>query len=184
MLTCFQFIAWFFMSESPRWLLIKQKHQKFLNMVLMAAKENKNELKTSTLLSLEYYNDYVEENLEATPKLKYSSLFERPQIILTITMMTLWPITAMGYYGISLSMSGIGVNAYWSNALSALLEIPSYFILTALMDRTGRRPLLVFSLLFTSLTCLGAAISTNQVRKSHIKIKYLYICRLCKLHLH
>ena len=53
------------MSESPRWLLIKQKHQKFINLALKAAKDNKKELKTSTLLSLEYYNDYVEENLEA-----------------------------------------------------------------------------------------------------------------------
>ena len=100
---------------------------------------------------------------ERKESLKYRSLFERPQIVLTITLMILWPITAMGYYGITLSMSDLAGDAFWSNALSALMELPSYVFLVLLMDKTGRKPLLVFSLFFTSVTCLGAALSVNQV---------------------
>ena len=165
-LSLLQIFSWFFMSESPRWLLSKQKHEKFVNLLLKASKDNKVKMQTSTLLSLEYYNDFIEEERDQKPKLKYSSLFQRPQIMLTITLMLLWPITAMGYYGITLSMSGIGGNAFWSNALAALLEIPSYFLLVSLMDKTGRRPLLVLSLLLTSLTCLGAALATNEAIKT------------------
>ena len=75
--------------------------------------------------------------------------------------MVLWPITAIGYYGISLSMSSLGDNAFLNNALAALIEIPSYIILAALMDWTGRRPLLVLSLLLTGLTCLGAGLASS-----------------------
>ena len=153
-----QIIFWFFMSESPRWLLTKQKHPTYVNMLLRASRDNSKKLETSTLLSLEYYNDYIEEEEDGKKtKLRYSSIFEKPQVILTVTLMLLWPITAMGYYGITLSMSNIGSDAFTSNALAALVEVPAYFILVALMDKTGRRPLLVFSLLLTSATCFGAA---------------------------
>ena len=163
-----QIIPWFFMSESPRWLLTKQKHEAYINLLLRASKDNSKKMDTSTLLSLEYYNDFIEEKEEDNKRsnLGFSSLFERPQVILTVTLMLLWPITAMGYYGITLSMSDIGNNAFTSNAMAAILEIPAYFILVALMDKTGRKPLLVFSLLFTSLSCFGAAFAHIEALKT------------------
>lgn len=160
--TLMQMIFWFPMAESPRWLLSKNLSKRFINLIMKASKSNNSEVKTSTLLMLDQNYDAENESDEENKPLKFSSLFDRPQMILMVTLMTLWPITAMGYYGITLSMSGIGGNAYWSNALSALLEIPSYFILVATMDIVGRRPLLVFSLLFTSLTCFGAAFTTVE----------------------
>ena len=163
-----QIIPWFFMSESPRWLLTKQKHEAYINLLLRASKDNSKKMDTSTLLSLEYYNDFIEQKEEDNTRsnLGFSSLFERPQVILTVTLMLLWPITAMGYYGITLSMSDIGNNAFTSNAMAAILEIPAYFILVALMDKTGRKPLLVFSLLFTSLSCFGAAFADIEALKT------------------
>ena len=163
-----QIIPWFFMSESPRWLLTKQKHDAYINLLLRASKDNSKKMDTSTLLSLEYYNDFIEEKEENNKRsnLGFSSLFERPQVILTVTLMLLWPITAMGYYGITLSMSDIGNNAFTSNAMAALLEIPAYFILVALMDKTGRKPLLVFSLLLTSISCFGAALAHIEALKT------------------
>ena len=163
-----QIISWFFMSESPRWLLTRQKHETYINLLLRASKDNNKKMDTSTLLSLEYCNNFLEEKKEENKnsKLGFSSLFERPQVILTVTLMLLWPITAMGYYGITLSMSDIGNNAFTSNAMAALLEIPAYFILVALMDKTGRKPLLVFSLLLTSITCFGAAFADNEALKT------------------
>ena len=156
------------MSESPRWLLTKQKHEAYINLLLRASKDNSKKMDTSTLLSLEYYNDFIEEKEENNKRsnLGFSSLFERPQVILTVTLMLLWPITAMGYYGITLSMSDIGNNAFTSNAMAALLEIPAYFILVALMDKTGRKPLLVFSLLLTSISCFGAALAHIEALKT------------------
>ena len=158
-------VPWFFTSESPRWLLSKKKHTKFINLMIKASKKNEKTIKTSSLILFETENENssFESQAERNESLKYRSLFERPQIVLTITLMILWPITAMGYYGITLSMSDLAGDAFWSNALSALMELPSYVFLVLLMDKTGRKPLLVFSLFFTSVTCLGAALSVNQV---------------------
>ena len=76
-----QIIPWFFMSESPRWLLTKQKHEAYINLLLRASKDNSKKMDTSTLLSLEYYNDFIEEKEENNKRsnLGFPSLFERPR---------------------------------------------------------------------------------------------------------
>ena len=132
--------------------------------MLVASTKNEVSLKTSTMVVFESENSLERRRgSEERSGLSFTTLFDKPQIVLTVSLMILWPVTAMGYYGISLSMSDIAGNAFWSNALSALMEIPSYILLVLLMDKIGRRPLLVFSLLFTGLTCLGAALSASQV---------------------
>ena len=157
---CLQLIAWCFSSESPRWLLAQKDHDKFLSLIFKASKQNRRLVKTSTLMSLEADTvDFRVETEETEETLQFSDLFKRPQVVLMVSLMVLWPITAIGYYGISLSMSSLGDNAFLNNALAALIEIPSYVILTVLMDLTGRRPLFVFSLLLTGLTCLGAGLT-------------------------
>ena len=93
----------------------------------------------------------------ASNDLGFTDLFCKPQLTQTILLMLLWPITAIGYYGIALSMSAIGNDAFLSNALAALIEIPSYFFLVLMMDVWGRRPLFTISMLFNALSCFGAA---------------------------
>ena len=160
---CLQLVSWYFSSESPRWLMSQHHHDQFLSLVFKASKQNGKLVKTSTLLALEESLDEAESGEEESSvrPLRVSSLFRRPQVVLTVSLMVLWPITAIGYYGISLSMSSLGDNAFLNNALAALIEIPSYIILAALMDWTGRRPLLVLSLLLTGLTCLGAGLASS-----------------------
>ena len=160
---CLQLVSWYFSSESPRWLMSQHHHDQFLSLVFKASKQNGKLVKTSTLLALEESLDGAESGEEESSvrPLRVSSLFQRPQVVLTVSLMVLWPITAIGYYGISLSMSSLGDNAFLNNALAALIEIPSYIILAALMDWTGRRPLLVLSLLLTGLACLGAGLASS-----------------------
>ena len=140
----------------------EQRQEQFLSLVFKASKQNGRLVKTSTLLALESQEDSQDSGgEESSVRPQLSSLFQRPQVFLTASLMVLWPVTAVGYYGISLSMSSLGNNAFLNNALAALIEIPSYIILTVLMDWTGRRPLFVLSLLLTGLTCLGAGLSSS-----------------------
>ena len=155
-----QLISWLASSESPRWLLAQRRHDKFLSLIFKASKQNGRLVKTSTIMAVEGQTEDLE-SVEGGVRLQYSALYESPQLLVTLSLLVLWPVTAIGYYGISLSMSSIGESAFLNNALAALIEIPSYVILTALMDLTGRRPLFVFSLLFTGLTCLGAGLSAS-----------------------
>merc|ERR1712179_202740 len=61
-----------------------------------------------------------------------------------------------------MGMSAIGSNAFLSNALGALVEVPPYFVLVPLLDPWGRRPLFTLSLLFTAISCFGAAASPQS----------------------
>ena len=99
------------------------------------------------------------------------------QVKNTVLLLLLWPITALGYYGLALSMSSLGLtmsmscfqwihyfflsnihshfttaalikndpgpNAFLSNALGALVEIPPYFLLVLLLDPWGRLQILL-----------------------------------------
>ena len=163
LLCSLQCVSWYFSSESPRWLLAQQDRDKFLSLIFKASKQNGKLVKTSTVMAVDGPTDGEDsaEEGEEKARLQYSSLYERPQLVLTASLLVLWPVTAIGYYGISLSMSSLGASAFLNNALAALIEIPSYVILTALMDVTGRRPLFVFSLLLTGLTCLGAGLAAS-----------------------
>ena len=136
-------------------------HEQFLSLLFKASKQNGKLVKTSTLLALERRDTVEGDEVESSVRPQLSSLFRRPQVVLTVSLMVLWPVTAIGYYGISLSMSSLGDNAFLNNALAALIEIPSYIILTVLMDWTGRRPLFVLSLLLTGLSCLGAGLASS-----------------------
>ena len=80
--------------------------------------------------------------LTSDSTLQFKSLFRLPQLRRTLLLLLLWPVTALGYYGLALSMSDLGSSAFLSNALAALVEIPAILGLVLTMDLTGRRPLL------------------------------------------
>ena len=114
-------------------------------------------------MTLENFTAEVEEPEKNSKSndIGFTDLFRKPQIFQTVLLMLLWPITAIGYYGIALSMSAIGDNAFLSNALAALIEIPSYFFLVLMMDVWGRRPLFTISMLLNALSCFGAAFTNS-----------------------
>ena len=64
-------------------------------------------------------------------------------------MLIVWPVVALGYYGVALSMSSIGGDVFTSNLLSALVEIVANIATLLLVDVWGRKPLLSFFLFLT-----------------------------------
>ena len=142
---CLQLLSWYFSSESPRWLMSQHRQDQFLSLIFKASKQNGKLVKTSTLLALQTQDEADSgEEEESSARPQFSSLFQRPQVVLTASLLVLWPVTAIGYYGISLSMSSLGDNAFLNNALAALIEIPSYIFLVLVVDRLGRKPVLIF----------------------------------------
>jgi len=165
-ISALQLIAWFFTPESPRWLLAKNKIEEATRMIQEGARKNKKPVLTSWLLALDNYTADVDDPKQSSnpDDLGFKDLFHRPQVTQTLLLMFLWPITAIGYYGIALSMSAIGNNAFVSNALAALIELPAYPALVLMMDVWGRRPLFTLSLLFNALSCFGAAFTDLGVK--------------------
>ena len=62
----------------------------------------------------------------------------------------------MVYYGISLSTSGLGVNAYISAFVSGAVEIPAYLSCWFILDRYGRRLPISGYLIVAGVACIVA----------------------------
>ena len=71
-----------------------------------------------------------------------------------------------GYYGISMSATGLGGNIFVSFILLAMIEIPSYVFNILVMDHWGRKPIFVSSLLLTGVACISAGFLDDGTGKT------------------
>ena len=71
-----------------------------------------------------------------------------------------------GYYGISMSATGLGGNIFVSFILLAMIEIPSYVFNILVMDHWGRKPIFVSSLLLTGVACISAGFLDDGAGKT------------------
>jgi OCT family organic cation transporter-like MFS transporter 4/5 len=61
----------------------------------------------------------------------------------------------LAYYGLALNSGDLGGNMYLNFFLQAFMDFPATTITLVLLDRTGRKPLLVGSMIIGGLGCLG-----------------------------
>ena len=74
-----------------------------------------------------------------------------------------WIVTNICYYGLILnSVNLAGTNIYANFSLSAAIEIPSYIFTVLVIDRVGRKPLLIFCQLLAGVTCIVAGFEKDQ----------------------
>ena len=123
-LVCYiQIPLWFFLPESPRWLLSKGRVDEAKEIMTKAAKWNKREVDLSGL------KEYAE-STEMKDELGFKDLFTNKDILIITVVMTLnWPIISMAYYGLGLSMTQLGGNLFVSFVLGALIEVRNLRIL-------------------------------------------------------
>ena len=62
-------------------------------------------------------------------------------------------VAVQSYYGLQLLMGSLAGSIYLNTALSFLVELPAYAACALLIDRIGRRPLMMWSLLLGGLGC-------------------------------
>lgn len=59
------------------------------------------------------------------------------------------------YYGISLNVSDLGSNLFWSTFWSGLIEFPAYFVTMILMRLLGRRSSIILIMTLSGISCLA-----------------------------
>ena len=115
-----QIPVWFFLSESPRWLLSKGKTEEARALMMRMAKRNGKNIDLSQHVIKKPEIDGSEKEAE----LGVGDLFKTKDIlIITIVMFFCWPIITMGYFGLGLSMTQLGGNIFVSFILGALVEV-------------------------------------------------------------
>ena len=55
-----------------------------------------------------------------------------------------WIAATMGTYGLGFNSVNLGGDIYVTFVLTAFIEIPSYIFLVLVVDRLGRKPVLIF----------------------------------------
>ncbi|XP_028027458.1 organic cation transporter protein-like [Bombyx mandarina] len=161
---CLVFSYIWILNESIRWLLSKGKHEKAVEILRKAAKMNKVELSEQDLTPI-----YELDKVKATKDKDYlvvsaegPSIFQqviRSSIIIKrlLTCSYLWITCTFVYYGLSINSVSLAGNKYVNFMLVAFVEIPANFACLAVLDRFGRKRVLITMYILSAILCIGLA---------------------------
>ncbi|KAM8711158.1 hypothetical protein ACLKA7_000313 [Drosophila subpalustris] len=165
------FVVYFWLvPESVRWLLARNEHEKAGAIIRRAAHVNQREL------SLELMASFKQQHLEAAEgKQKLPMEQQERQIWTAIkqvfasssliwrytTLLFIWAVNAIVFYGLSLNSTNLSGNKYLNFALVCLVEIPGYTLAWLCLRKLGRRLALSGSLMLCAVTCAASGYMTS-----------------------
>ncbi|KAJ8763158.1 hypothetical protein K2173_025543 [Erythroxylum novogranatense] len=161
-----------FVSESPRWYLIRGRASEAMKVMSSIAKGNGKHLPDNIILALdeEVNNDSTngtqtdKEELETKQAVTGSliDVIRSPvtRIRLFLAVFINFFFTTV-YFGLSLNAVNLGTNLYLTVLINAVAEMPAYLIIALLLDKTGRKPLAIGTQWFSGAFCLVASLMSN-----------------------
>ncbi|XP_013809799.1 solute carrier family 22 member 7 [Apteryx mantelli] len=147
-------ICLWWVPESARWLIangkVKQAHRHLLRCARMNGRKD-------FTVSPEALRRMTTEK-KSGESYSYISLFRTPVLRkISLCSGAVWFGVAFSYYGMSMNLTGFGLNMYLSQFVFGIIEIPAKLIMYVLVNRVGRRQSQAWTLILTGL-CIGANI--------------------------
>ncbi|KAL2483662.1 Organic cation/carnitine transporter 4 [Forsythia ovata] len=154
-----------FVSESPRWYLIRGKTSRAMKVMHKIASSNGKHIPDGILLALDEEANDITDEIE----INYKTGFESKEAITgslidvlrsPLTRIRLFLAVAINflcsvvYYGLSLNVVNLGTNLYLNVLLNAVAEMPAYLLTAILLDKFGRKPLAIGTQWFSGIFCI------------------------------
>ncbi|GAB2284618.1 Organic cation/carnitine transporter 4 [Dionaea muscipula] len=154
-----------FLSESPRWYLVRGKPTKAMLVMQSIAKSNgRDNIPQHVHLVLDDDHDHNYSAAEPLAAVKGSSLidvFASPVTRIRLFLAVGINFTcSLVYYGLSLNVVNLETNLYVNVLLNAVAEMPAFTLTAMLLDRFGRKPLGIGTMWFSGFFCLCGSLIT------------------------
>ena len=157
------FIFLFFVPRSPRWLYLKEKFEDAKTVLIQLHGEEKGQLESMSI-EQSINADKNNSKLKLTDLLKPSLRFILVVGLIVGVLQQITGINAVYFYATSIfKQTGIGTDAAFSSGvLLAVISVMFTFVAIYLIDRMGRRPLLLTGTAGIALSLLLCAYGFNQ----------------------
>ncbi|KAM0932765.1 putative major facilitator, sugar transporter, major facilitator superfamily [Dioscorea sansibarensis] len=137
-----------FVSESPRWLLIRHKIINAMKVMQHIAKANGKHIPDGVSLSLDCDTDQIVISGSIIDVIR--SPVTRLRFILVVFISLL---SSTAYYGLSLNVMNLKTNLYLGVMLNGVAEIPASIFTSIALKWFGRRPFTIGIMLFGGVVC-------------------------------
>ncbi|XP_037785956.1 carcinine transporter-like [Penaeus monodon] len=137
-------VYWWYLPESPRWLLAQGRLHEASTILNKMAEVNKTELPESFMHKLKdrmiAQQALSSNSSQKTSGVGFCSMYKTPNMRLKAILITIvWFANETVYVGLSYYGPAMGDDEYLSFFLACAVEVPSYLLCWIVMDRWGRR---------------------------------------------
>ncbi|CAI8617509.1 unnamed protein product [Vicia faba] len=157
-----------FISESPRWYLVRGRIKEAMKIMSNIATSNGNDLPRRVSLTLDeessssssFYSSTEDKDAVSGSLVDViRSPITRTRLVLAIIINLLCSVV---YYGLSLNVVNLETNLYLNVILNSVAEMPAFMITAMLLDKLGRKPLTIGTLWFSGFFCFVGSLMTNK----------------------
>ncbi|XP_026319079.1 organic cation transporter protein-like isoform X2 [Hyposmocoma kahamanoa] len=132
------------LSESIRWLMSKGRYEESETILKKVAKVNKKQLSEKSLEALRTSAEVEKTREKVKEPWLVVKVFKSKLILFRCIVSPVWWITnTLVYYGMNINAVNLSGNRYLNYVYVAAIEIPGFWTAVLLLDRVGRKPVLI-----------------------------------------
>ncbi|ESO93451.1 hypothetical protein LOTGIDRAFT_147574, partial [Lottia gigantea] len=146
--------TWWFIPESPRWLINRGRLEEADQVLKSMAVCNKRPVPDFDRLKECMMNEKIRR--QESKKYTYWHLFSSWKLTKgTLILMYSWFVSSSVYYGLNFNTKNLSGNRYLNVFISGLVEIPALILVVAVNNKIGRRKTVAMLMIIAGIFCLS-----------------------------